>query len=216
MKLEFRILLFFILTIFFLPAILGIFIQYIPLSKIPELGGSLKINGSIEVVQKFFFDKNNLSAIGLTIRNPSLVNKKDLIFKLEDEKRNLLREVRINGKVIDDGTLLKIKFAPLTDSMNKLYKFSLSSPESKSEESVEVYLAKDNSKGDWGVEVNSELTDGQIAFIGYSTPENRVMTSVNIYLEFFRKLISDQTFFVFYLVIFSILIGGIFYFGKKS
>src|SRR5687767_3377751 len=87
-----------IFGIFIFPAILGLLLQITPANDQPGYDGSRKLSiyDKREVTQRFVSQKGNLTAIGTSIKNPNLNNKKEIYFTLKDESGNLIRTVTFN------------------------------------------------------------------------------------------------------------------------
>ena len=75
------------------------FIKMVPANDQPGYGskGSVSIYGQRDFTQYFVSKNKNLVAIGTTIKNPNLKNKKDIIFNLYDDSDNLIRTTTLNG-----------------------------------------------------------------------------------------------------------------------
>lgn len=215
MKRNYLILILYFIGVLLIPGVLGFFISFIPWYEQPELENSVKVNGLVLLEQKFKASENNLAAIGFTVKNPSLVNKKDLIFSLFDANGDLIREQIVNGQIIDDGKLLRIKFPKVTDSSNQELTFSLSSPQSSSADSLEIYLAKVFKQNYNGLLINGQKVEENIAFVPYYSPENRLETSLNIYKDWFGKFIKDPGFLISYLILICSLVFYLVYLSKK-
>src|SRR5260370_36927719 len=97
---------FFVLFLVFLvPGILASTLDIIPTGDQPGYNSNqrLSIYGERTVSQKFISDTNNLSAIGTSIRNPNLKNKKEIILNLYDTDKKLVRTSSLNGQNFQDG-----------------------------------------------------------------------------------------------------------------
>jgi hypothetical protein len=113
-----------------LPFASGFLIKVIPVGDQPSYDINIKrgIFGVNEVVQTFTSQENNLTAIGMSLGNPNLLNKKEIILSLIDTNGNEVRKVVINGANVQDGDLIKFYFDPIPSSRDILYTFRLSTP----------------------------------------------------------------------------------------
>lgn len=123
---------FVIFLIFILPVISLLPISYVPGNTQPGfIGRSTKnVYGDITVKQEFVSIKNNLSGIGLSIKNPSNANHNEIFVKVFTENGIELRSTSLNGYSIQDGSFVKFIFDPIVDSKNKNYYFEVSSKDS--------------------------------------------------------------------------------------
>ena len=130
--------------LFVLPILMIIPIKMVPSGDQPGYGdmGRVSVYGLREFKQIFVSTDKNLVAIGTTIKNPNLKNKKNILFNLYDEKGSLIRTTILNGFNIGDGDFVKIIFEPIIDSKDKKYYFTLSSPTAGEEEIIELFLIK--------------------------------------------------------------------------
>ena len=101
----------FICTILIIiPISLSFLIKIIPNDTQPSLEGTEKIYGEKRLLQSFISLRDNLSGIGVSIKNPSLANKQDLKMEIFDGSGKILRSVKLNGRNIGDGNYVKIMF----------------------------------------------------------------------------------------------------------
>lgn len=131
-----------LLLLFFVPGIMAGFIDMVPANDQPGYGGNGRVSvyGVRQFTQYFVSKEKNLIAVATTIKNPNLNNKKAIYFKLYDENNNLVRSTTINGMNIGDGDFIKIVFDKISDSQNKKYYFTLSSPDADEVEIIELFL----------------------------------------------------------------------------
>ncbi|MEK7472757.1 MAG: hypothetical protein AAB625_01830 [Patescibacteria group bacterium] len=186
--------LFTIFTILFLlfvvPGLLASFIKMIPANDQPGYGskGSVSIYGQRDFTQYFVSKNKNLVAIGTTIKNPNLKNKKDIIFNLYDDSDNLIRTTTLNGFNIGDGDFVKIVFENVVDSENKKYYFILSSPSAGDEETIGVFLTEPT---DEILEFiyDDETHLGGAPIVTYHKPDSRLEVIKVVYSNLFSKLL---------------------------
>lgn len=128
------------ILIFILPFAAAFLIKIIPANDQPSYDinnkrGIFRIN---DVVQEFTSQEDYLTAVGLSLGNPNLKNKKEIIFDLMDTSGNEIRRATLNGANVQDGSLVKFTFDPISGSNNVKYLFRLSSPEAGPEEILTV------------------------------------------------------------------------------
>ncbi len=201
MKLIYILIFLTVSLLIFIPGIPLFFIKDIPNSNQPSLKGTQPIYEEYGITQEFISQKNNLSGIATSIKNPQLRNKKDLIFSLFNEDNILLREVRLNGSVITDGGFMKIKFEKIKDSQDKSYKFTFKAPDVKGEESLELFLTDDNPSWAKAYMVNQDVHNMDISFVTLHGFNNRVEFPLSVLQSWVSKLYKDTIFFVLYVLI---------------
>jgi len=146
--------------VFVIPGIFAYAIDMVPASNQPGYDSNtrLAIYGIKELTQKFISEDKNLMAIGTSIRNPNLKNKKAIIFSLYDQGNNLIRSVTLNGLNVEDGAFVKFVFQPIPDSKGAEYSFTLASPDADSEQTIEVFIIE---------------PDGGIPMVTFHKPDNK-------------------------------------------
>lgn len=176
--------------LFLFPAFMASLIKIIPNGDQPGYGdkGRVSIYGIRDFTQYFISTENNLTAIGTTIKNPNLNNKKEIIFTLYDEQSNLIRSVKLNGFNIPDGDFVKIIFDKIADSKGKKYYFTLSSPSANEEEVIEVFLINPTT------EILTYIYDGKtynggIPMVTFNKPDSKLETIKLVYLNLLSKLL---------------------------
>jgi len=175
--------------LFILPAFMASLLKMIPASDQPGYGdmGRISIYGIREFSQTFVSKNKNLVAIGTTIKNPNLKNKKDIIFNLYDENNNLIRTTKLNGFNIGDGDFVKIIFDVVPDSLGNKYYFRLSSPDAGDEEILELFLIGPiDTVLDYSYDDETKL--GGIPMVTFHKPDSRWETVKLVYLNLFSKL----------------------------
>ncbi len=194
-----------ILFIFVIPFLLSFLIKEIPNDVQPSLEGTQIIFKDLAVLQSFRPSMDNLSGIGMSIKNPYFRNKKDITFNILSENKQSLREVTINGLNIPDGDLIKISFDPVPNSKNKQYFLSILSKETTDNEAIEVFLTSKKTAWIGDLNINSEKQDSALSFITYHKSSNIFAVSFEIFTQLLKRLFTDLPFAVFYLIV----IGGI-------
>lgn len=178
--------------VFVAPAILALGIRLIPGGNQPGYNDTLDIYGVRDIAQKFISQSANLSAIGTSIKNPNLKNKKDIILTLFDEKKNVVRSIVINGQNVEDGSFVKLVFDPIPGSENKTYVFTLSAPTAGPEDMLEVFLSQN--PPDWIEQYtyDQEVHSGGLPVVLYFKPVSRATVIKDIYTNFFSRLLPQS------------------------
>lgn len=184
-------------------------IRYLPGGIQPSLTNTEKIYDQVTLTQSFISPKDNLEGIGVSIKNPNFANKKDVTFKIYDENHDLVRTVVLNGKNIADGKFVKIFFEPINDSLNRKFTWFISSPDSKFEDALEIFLT--DNKPNWSEElkVGEKLTPDSLSYITLHKVKNSTEVLNLIILGLINRLIQDRIFFVVYSLFLIILLVGI-------
>ncbi len=173
--------------VFVLPVLLSLTIDYIPNANQPGYGqmGRVSIYGSRSFKQEFVSEKEMLTGIGTSIKNPNLNNKSEVIFNLYDEGNNLIRNASISGKNIGDGDFVKIIFDPVIDSKGKKFIIEISSPQAPEDELLELFLT---SKNNYILNFiyESEKREGGIPMVTYHNFNSRFEIAGEIYKNLFR------------------------------
>lgn len=198
--------------IIIIPVLLSIKISYLPDRLQPGLGATERIYKDVTLTQGFESKKNNLSGIGLSIKNPYFRNKNDLILSIKDTNGSLLRTMSINGANIEDGSFLILKFDSLNNSKNKNYSFELSAPGSENSDSLEVFYTKNLPAGDTPLELNGKDNDMSLAYVAYYKQQNLFLSWIDIYTSVILRMFKDTGFFIFYLLL---VIGLVFILSKN-
>lgn len=192
--------LFTIFLSFMLPFFLALFLREIPNDPQPSLENTQQISKEATLSQHFISSTDNLSAVGMSIKNPNLRNRKDLTFQLFLENE-LLREVKKNGTSIADGAFVVFKFQPISNSENKKFVFQLHAPESSNEESLEVFFTSQNPVWSKELYVDSKLHDLDISFVTYQKKMNILSLPAMVVDQWWKKIIADPVFAATYLFI---------------
>ncbi|KKQ91850.1 MAG: hypothetical protein UT58_C0001G0035 [Microgenomates group bacterium GW2011_GWC1_39_7b] len=184
--------------VFLFPAVLAMGIKLIPNGDQPGYNSDqrLGVYGIRDISQKFISEKANLSAIGTSIRNPNLQNKKDIIFTLFDEKMNIVRTTIINGRNVEDGNFIKFVFEPIFDSKNKTYTFEIVSPDAGPGDTIEVFYVENGislqSMPNWIVEYtyDKKIHKGGLPIVLYFKPTSKFEIIKEIYTNLFSRFQS--------------------------
>lgn len=196
-----------VILVLLTPAFLSLEIRKIPHGFQPSLSDSQAIDKETSIKQFFEVENNNLSAIGLSIKNPYFRNSQDLFFSLYDNQGQQIRSVTLNGKNIADGNFLIINFDPIVDSGGKTFSFTLTSPGVESASSLEVYHSTSQSSPTDQYLVNNQLKTGTVSFIYFWSPSNPIANLLVIYRNWLTKLFQDLFFAIFYTTLITCLLG---------
>lgn len=196
-----------------LPAILTVGIKFIPENIQPSLDKSQRIYNQGEITQPFKAQEDRLAAIGVSLRNPSLANKKDITLELSQLDGTVIRQVRHNGRFIADGKFVRFAFPPIAQSKNQQYQFHLLAPTAKRDEALEVFLTNDSQYAgaqiieEGKLKVLLEATPAA-AFVVFHQPESILVLIGSIYSDWWNRLWSDLSFATAYFVL---LAAGVVY-----
>lgn len=181
-------------VLFIVPGIMASTIKMIPAGDQPGYGPRrLSIYGKEELSQKFISKEKNLTAIGTTVKNPNLKNKKEVILDLYDSSRNLIRKSVLNGFNIGDGDFVKFVFEPISDSLNKEYSFTLSSPTAGADEIIEVFLMDKPATGIIEYTFADETHEGGIPMVTFHKPNNQWEVIGGVYSNWLSKLLFPHS-----------------------
>jgi len=204
-----------VFVVFALPAILSFGIKFIPYSYQTPLSNTEDIFEGKSVRQYFYAKENKLTAIGMSLKNPNLVNKKDIILNLY-KGESLIATSTINGQVIPDGDLVKFVFNPIENSKENYYSFTLSAPQVDKEHALSVYYTNhpDDVVGD--LYVDGMQTKIPLSIITYYKPQSRLSLVAGLYSGGMNKFFADKEFSSIYLMILSVLLGFLVLNRRKS
>jgi len=178
-------------VVLLVPAILAMTLKMVPAGDQPGYNSDQRISiyGKRGVSQEFVSKEKNLTAIGTSIRNPNLKNKKEIILSLYDENNKLIRTSVLNGQNVQDGDFVKFVFELIPDSLNKTYSFTIFSPEAGPEETIEVFYI--NSPTDSVLEYTyDEITYlGGLPIVTFHKPDSKWETVKRIYSSWFSRLL---------------------------
>lgn len=192
--------------VFILPAILALGIRNIPDRYQPSLDRVQQIYSDITLSQSFISTSDNLSSIGLSIKNPNLENKKDIFLSIYDKDNNLVGKTSLNGSSIPDGDFIKFKFPPIKDSKNKLLTFNLSSPTSDKLNALEIFLTKENINGVDDLKIAPIIIDQEEAsmsasFVPFYKTVSFFAQILGIYSDWSKRFFEDRIFATAYLLL---------------
>lgn len=184
--------------VFLAPAVLALGIKLIPLEDQPGYNSDqrLSIYRDRGIVQKFISKDANLSAIGTSIRNPNLKNKKNIVLTIFDGEMKLVRTSVINGQNVEDGDFVKFVFDPLPDSKDKTYIFTLESPDAGPGETIEVFYIENDRPGQnmpgWIAEYtyDKKVHKGGLPIVLYFKPASKAQIIKEIYSNLFSRFLS--------------------------
>ena len=180
--------------LFIMPAIMASTIKMTPAGDQPGYGPRrLSIYGTKELLQKFVSKEKNLTAIGTTVKNPNLKNKKEVILNLFDSNHNLVRKSILNGFNIGDGDFVKFVFDVVPDSTNKEYSFTLSSPTAGADEIIEVFLVDNPAEGIIEYTFAEEVHQGGIPMVTFHKPQNKWEVIMKVYSNWLSKLLFPHS-----------------------
>jgi hypothetical protein len=174
----------------------------------PSLDLTYELFGNRVISQEIMPSHNFLNAIGLSIKNPNLKNKKDITMEVYREG-SLIRTSKLNGLNIPDGEFVKFVFPAIEDSKDTKFEVVLSSPQSAEDESLGIFLSK--SKNTTSTELsslrlNKETGDAKIAFVAYYQVKSKLDLIRYVYNNFTSRFLKDSLFAVFYMA--TILSGS--------
>src|SRR3989339_1092087 len=180
--------------LFIMPAVMASLIKMTPAGDQPGYGPRrLSIYGINELSQKFISKEKNLTAVGTTIKNPNLKNKKEVILDLYDVGGNLVRKFILNGFNIGDGDFVKFVFDAIPDSQNKEYSLTLSSPTAAADEIIEVFLMDNTANGIIEYTFAEETHQGGIPMVTFHKPENKWEIIKEVYSNWLSKLLFPRS-----------------------
>lgn len=170
--------------VFIVPGILALFIKMVPYNDQPgyDVDHRLSVYFTHKVSQKFTSQEDNLAAIGITLGNPNLKNKKEVKLDLFSED-TLVRTSSLSGLNIPDGGYVRFEFNPVTDSKGKEYVFTIQSPDAGEVDVIYVYHTKNVLEWMGEIRFNEEVfEEGKLPFVTYHKPKSK--------LEIIRKVYS--------------------------
>lgn len=199
-----KLIYFCVVSVFFiilvLPFILSLLLTDIPNNFQPALGETQLVYGELTLKQVFISQEDNLVGFGLSIKNPYLRNRKDLIVDVFSSNNVLLRTLKINGSSIPDGELIKLRFEPILGSKDQEFYLEISAPYATNEDSLEIFITR--GLFDWGkgLYVNDDLSEYNISFITLHRPPSSLINTFQIFSKWGSKLLADSIFAGFYLM----------------
>jgi len=189
------LMLFIVLT----PGLVGLVIRAIPSGFQPSSDGTIKVYGSHTVSQEVW-PGEYFSGIALSIKNPNLINKDDLIVEVE-QGGEVLRQVTLTGGGIEDGNYVKIRWPAITGSAGKSYTINFLAPAAIDSEALSL-VTTDHKTDELGrlIIADEPAVDQGLALVTFSQPKNPLAISGYIYQSLTARFWSDWGFGLFYLV----------------
>lgn len=216
-----RLITFTTITIIFisliLPGILSFGIRNIPQNNQPSLDRTQKLYGDLIISQVFISTTDNFSGIGVSIKNPNLLNKKDVILSIHDRDGNLLRVISLNGANIADGKFVKFRFAPIEISENRQFLFTLTAPTTTQDEAdgnraLEVFLTNQQPANAFDLTIEDKVILGtSISYVAFYKPPYPTYVLEIIYSKWIKNFTQDTLFFVIYMALIFTLSGFLLY-----
>lgn len=178
--------------VFVVPGVLALKLSMTPASDQPGYSSDHRasIYGKRQISQKFMSREINLTAIGTSIKNPNLKNKKEIALNLYDGTNNLIRTSFLNGRNVQDGGFVKFVFEPILDSQNKTYSFTLSSPDAGPEDEIEVFLISSSTESVLEYTYDNITYSGGIPLVTFHKPDSKWQIMKTIYSNLFSRLLS--------------------------
>ncbi len=199
-----------LVLVMLIPIVLTLGIQYLPGEIQPSLVSTQKIYGTQTIYQSFISPEDNFSGVGVSLKNPNLENKEDVVVKIYDDKNNLLRSSILNGKTIDDGKFVKFLFEPIQHSKDQKFVWSIAASNAPFEKALEVFLTRDNPSWILDLKLNDQLSEEDLSFVTLHKVSSFKQLMVLVYSNWLRKLTSDIPFLFIYLIL---LVGLMIYLG---
>ncbi len=175
--------------VFVAPALFALPIDMLPANDQPgySVNEKVSIYGKRMISQKFTSQADNLSAIGISLGNPNLKNKKPIILSLYEENNSFVRTSVLNGQNLEDGDFVKFVFSPISDSNGKKYTFTIVTPEAGAEEVIYVYHTK--TIPDWMewakyTDVIELEVEGGLPFVTFHKPKSKLDVVKKVYSRF--------------------------------
>lgn len=201
---------FVIFLVLFLPATLSFGIRSIPINIQPDNQKVEKIFAANNIYQEVLVKENNFSGVGVSLKNPNLVNKKDLFLHIYDKNNNLTGQAIVNGSHIQDGRFLRLNFDPIPNSKGNLYKLAFSAPDAGKDDALEIFYSDQKLPESKKLLFNEKEQEGvNLAYVLLRKPISQTEVLSEIYKEWFNKLFQDK---VFLTVYFSLFALGMIYF----
>ncbi len=189
----------FVLTV--LPLLLLSTLNSVSYSDQPSLDFTYELYGDRKIKQEFTPSWDFLDGIGMSIKNPNLMNKKPIIMEIYKDN-NVVRLSTLNGLNISDGSFIKFRFPFIVGSENKKFEIVLTSPETRNEESLGIFLTNKNNIVDLGnLTADQKIIDGKISLVGFYHVNSKLGLIRYVFNNFIFKFLKDKTFAVFYLAL---------------
>ena len=182
--------------VFVVPVVLSMGLKMIPINTQPGLNYDVRLSIYRDrlFLQKFTAKEDNLTAIGMSIRNPNLKNKAEIYFNLMNLDGSIIRGVAISGMNLEDGSFTKFVFDPIPDSSGKEYLFTLSSPGAGPEETIELFIiGADNPSGITEYSYMGESFSGGTPIVQYIKPKSKINTVKEVYTNLISRLLPHHS-----------------------
>lgn len=177
--------------LFILPFAASLLIKMIPDNDQPpyDINNKRGIYQIFEVSQSFTSQSDNLMAIGISLGNPNLKNKSEIIFDLKDTSGNMVRQVKINGANVQDGGFIKFNFDPIGDSKGKVYVFSLSSPAAGPEEILNIFFSTKKTSWIGPATYGKEIVDNGLPIVVYHKVPSHLQVAKDIFTSWVKRIL---------------------------
>ncbi len=206
--------------VFIAPALLSLGIRHLPAFLQAPLHETFEIHGPIKISQKFICQKNNLSAIGLSFKNPFLENKESIEMLVQGSNGQIIRRAYQSGKYIGDGVFVKFSFEPIQNCLGQTLTFSLSSPDSSIDKGLMVFLTDITDQNSPATLISGKKINDQnersMAYVPFYQPESSLSLMGAIYRGWIGRFFNDSIFATLYLGLVFTLSGLVYYGYKKS
>lgn len=137
------------------------------------------------IIEQTFTAKNDfINMIMLNFKNPNFADKGDFLFSLKSSDGQLLVEMPFSGYNIGDPSTVRFQFEPISSSKNKKFTFSI----------------KSVSSGGTTISMVSSKKNGFNYAVYYRTV-NKKSEAIDLIGRFFKGLLSDPLFLVFWLLL---------------
>lgn len=122
------------------------------------------------VSQTFVSTENNLCAVRVMLSSPQKIKKGALVFTIKEGKtqENVLQQITLPLKDMDDFSRYFFIFPPLADSKGKEYTFCCSSPSLPPESRISLWYEPHDVYPEGEMLVNGEPASGDLYFTAYS------------------------------------------------
>jgi len=177
---------------FFAPAMLALGIKMIPGGDQPgyDINNKRAIYGVFTISQEFTSQEDNLMAVGLSLGNPNLKNKKEIIFDLTDASGNEIRKVILSGANVQDGDLVNFVFEPIPGSKNVKYSFRLSSSSAGPEEILTVPFSTVSTSWIGPTYYGQEVIENGLPIVTYHKPASHWKIVKDIYSSWVKRVLA--------------------------
>ncbi|QLG69553.1 MAG: hypothetical protein CH104c_0321 [Candidatus Woesebacteria bacterium] len=206
---------FFLVLVFVSPIFMSLGLRYIPYSFQPPLFGSEKLFNEQSLSQEFISPQDNLTAIGVSIRNFNLQSKGDVILEVYS-RGGLIRRSVVSGSSIKDGDIVIFTFDKIPNSRSVSYVFKLSTLEVGKEKAYEVYTTNEPQDFAGSLYINDMPVEKPISFLLYFAPKSRLSLVIDIYNSWFSRFYQDSSFFYFFVATLFLLTSLIIYFLRRE